>query len=640
MLQVFVIAESQVLEDVVAILVAIGDAATPVSVAAPATVVARLPAGIPVIPLSSDAGFGAALTACLSAWDGTSHVLVIRAGSTCDNWRGLVVQCHRCHESIEQLGVWSPRTTPSSWDVVVVKALTARISAVAAVDSSVVGMSPPVVRRLTALGIPAAAPAPEIWEAAVAAAYARSLLVLRDDVVSIRALADRRDEEAALATGSEIIAVKLLPEERRQLDKLRGFVSVGRHRPRQRVIDLEVDAGLAGCTTPFDVLERMHTGRSEHHVGPPDSLGVNLVPNVQLTAFYLPQFHRLEVNDQAWGSGFTEWNNVTRCQPYFRGHLQPHIPADLGYYDLSNPDVIARQTRLALHYGVGAFCFHYYWFGGHVVMPTPLRLFREIDDPHMNFCICWANENWTKRWDGREAELILRQAHAHELDRRLIRDILPLLQSRRYLRANGAAVIVIYRPALLGDDLGRTLDSWRRVAEAEGVGPLLILGSNFVEEKPSAARLERELDGVVEFPPHGHFGAKAGLAEATFYRRVFEGSFHDYDDVVTTFGGITPTSDNPTVPGVFPGWDNSARRRGHAHIYVNSSPPKFRAWVAAALRRSLANPAFDGMVFINAWNEWAEGAHLEPCRWYGHAHLAACRDAIHDVLGAESRTGS
>jgi lipopolysaccharide biosynthesis protein len=422
------------------------------------------------------------------------------------------------------------------------------------------------------------------------------------------------------------------PDERTQLEKLQAFISARRERPPQRIVDVQVDSGLAACTAPFEVLERMHTGRSEHYVPPPDVLEVQLTPGVNLTAFYLPQFHRVAVNDAAWGSGFTEWTNVTRCQPFFRGHLQPHLPADLGFYDLANADVIARQTQLALHYGVGVFCVHYYWFGGHVVMPTPLQLFQELDDPHMQFCLCWANENWTRRWDGRDAEVILRQPHTHEIDRHFIDDILPMLRSRRYLRANGAAVLVIYRPALMGHDIERTVTWWRRVAEREGVSPLLILGSNFVEEGVVPAAIARALDGIVEFPPHGHFGRQVGLAEAAFFRRDFSGTFHDYDDAVATFSGPRPT-DRLVVPGVFPGWDNTARRRGESHIYVNSTPPKFQAWVAEAARRSLANPACDGMVFINAWNEWAEGTHLEPCRWYGHAHLAACRDAIRNVRG-------
>jgi hypothetical protein len=633
MIHVVVIAEEATPGNVAGIVTAIGDSADSIFVVAGADAIERLPAGVGRVDVAPGSGFAAALTSALSAWDGARHVLVIRGHATCGDWRGLVRQSRRCHDAIDTLGVWSPRTVPSVWQSVEIQPLSATLSAVAAVDAVVVSLAPAVAARIRELGLPADAPAEDVWAAAVAAAYARRLLVLRDGLVA--AVGHEGGTAQPVAYG-ERIAGLLDPRELQHLGKLRGFVrerSQQLPQAPQRIVDLEVDGGLDGCSSPFDVLERMHTGRSEHYVEAPEQLGMNLVEEVTLVAFYLPQFHRVAVNDVAWGSGFTEWTNVTRCQPFFQGHLQPHLPADLGFYDLTNPDVIARQTRLALHYGVGAFCFHSYWFGGHVVMPKPLQLFRELDDPRMKFCVCWANENWTRRWDGRDAELILRQSHGHDIDRHFIDDLLPMLRSDNYLRANGAAVIVVYRPTLLGDGLARTLDSWRRVADAEGVGPLLILGSNFQEAVPLPESSSRALDGVVQFPPHEHLGHAVGLAEAAFFRRDFRGTLLDYDDAAA-FYLRAQTGNRLAVPGAFPGWDNSARRRGHAHIYVNSSPPRFRAWLAAALRRSLATPACDGMVFVNAWNEWAEGAHLEPCRWYGHAHLAACRDAIRDVVGA------
>jgi hypothetical protein len=628
MIHVVIIAEGQHAEKVFEIVSAIGDPADAISVMAPADVVRRLPEGIGRVIVTPSSGFGAALAAWLSAWDGEGHVLVIRGDATCGDWRRLVAQCCRCHDEIGRLGVWSPLTAPSAWETVEVKPLSATMSAVAAVDSAVVSLAAAVAKRLRDLGVQGDVAGGDVWAAAVAAAYARNLIVLRDGLVTVGGPTAGAEQPVAHA---ERIVARLSPDERKQHEKLRAFVSGRRYRPPQRIVDVQVDGGLAGCTAPFEVLERMHTGRSEHHVEPPDVLDVNLVPGINLTAFYLPQFHRVAINDHVWGSGFTEWTNVTRCQPFFRGHLQPHLPADLGFYDLANADVIRRQTELALHYGVGAFCFHYYWFGGQNVMPTPLRLFCELDDPRMKFCLCWANENWTRRWDGRDDAVILRQAHTYEIDRSFIADILPMLRSERYLRANGAAVIVIYRPGLMGVDIERTIERWRHVADSEGVGPLLILSSNFQDGGLLPESAARALDGVVEFPPHGHFGEVVGLTEARFFRRDFAGTFHDYDDAVATFTGPAPT-DRLVVPGVFPAWDNTARRRGQSHIYVNSSPPKFRAWLAAALRRSRATPACDGMVFINAWNEWAEGDHLEPCRWYGHAHLAACRDAIRDVL--------
>ncbi|HVZ46295.1 MAG TPA: glycoside hydrolase family 99-like domain-containing protein [Ramlibacter sp.] len=391
-------------------------------------------------------------------------------------------------------------------------------------------------------------------------------------------------------------------------------------------MEIQLDGGLAGAASPFDLLERLQHGRSQWHVEAPASLEPWNVPErIEVAAFYLPQFHRIDVNDRAWGAGSTDWSNVTRTQPRFLGHLQPHLPADLGFYDLTNDDVLPRQVELARHYGVSHFCYYWYWFGGTKVLHRPVEsLLRHTGIP-IRFCLCWANENWSRRWDGNDQEVILAQPHDPAVDARLIHDVLPFLADARYTRIDGAAVFVIIRPDLIGNGLPRVLDSWRESALKAGVGELLLLSTNHVRFRDFAAT---GLDGIVEFPPHEHWhtGLRATPNEL-FFDKGFQGHIADYDDAVRRFTGEPPDA-IPRIPGVFPAWDNTARRRSQAFVFVNSTPAKYEDWLTRAILRSDRAGKFRRFVFVNAWNEWAEGAHLEPCRWYGHAHLKATRDAI------------
>lgn len=390
---------------------------------------------------------------------------------------------------------------------------------------------------------------------------------------------------------------------------------------------LAVDAALRHCRTAFELLETLHTQKSEFHVEAPPRLERCRGFKARLTAFYLPQFHRVEVNDRAWGSGFTEWTNVTRTQPFFPGHLQPHLPADLGFYDLTNIDVMRRQIDLALHYGVTGFCFYHYWFAGRTLMDGPIRLFQQLADPDMEFCICWANENWTRRWDGAEEQVLVHQDHSVERDRLFIHDILPYLRSDRYRCIEGRKLILIYRPEALGAGLRDTVASWRRVARDEGVGELAIMASSFPWHARHDLRAEPAIDGIVQFPPHRGFRGTVRIRPEQMLNTAFEGRIDDYGQTLAHLDSLDYGHDR-VIPGVFPAWDNTARRRSRSHIFVNSDPVQFEHWLRHAITKALNDPRADGLVFINAWNEWAEGAHLEPCRWYGHAHLAACRTAL------------
>jgi GT2 family glycosyltransferase len=352
----------------------------------------------------------------------------------------------------------------------------------------------------------------------------------------------------------------------------------------------------------------------------------NTAADVKAIAFYLPQFHRIPENDAWWGEGFTEWSNVRRGHPNFEGHYQPHVPSALGYYDLSEESVLERQAQLARQAGIHGFCYHYYWFGGKVLLDLPIRRIVERGKPDFPFCICWANENWTRRWDGKESEILIAQRHSPDDDLAFIQKIEPVLRQKNYIRIDGKPMLLIYRPSLL-PDAKATLERWRSYARRVGLGDLhLVIVYSFSEQRSAEFY---GFDAAVQFPPH--------LQATPVTPRIpgrswdFTGFIYDYTEVrryaLQQFAS-TPEQTR-LYPGVMPSWDNTARQRTRSTIWVNSSPEAYYEWLAEASRLVRAKSSqSDHLVFINAWNEWAEGCHLEPDDRYGYAWLNATSLAL------------
>jgi glycosyltransferase involved in cell wall biosynthesis len=337
----------------------------------------------------------------------------------------------------------------------------------------------------------------------------------------------------------------------------------------------------------------------------------------KLIAFYLPQFHPIPENDRWWGEGFTEWTNVKRARPNFAGHEQPLLPGELGHYDLRDRDVMERQAKLAREHGIFGFCYYYYWFNGKRLLETPIDRMLAEGKPAFPFCLCWANENWTRRWDGLESEVLMRQEYSDDADERFIRDVLPFLKDTRYIRVDGKAMLLVYRVDQL-PDAKRTAAHWRQVAKEEGVDLHLVMVQSFgVESDPRAY----DFDAAVEFPPHRphrvieHENWPGLDAE-------FDGFLEDYRQMVEECVSRAPTG-HGWYRGVMPGWDNTPRRQGKAHVYVNSRPEIYEAWVRHSVAQAMGQPGQAPIVFVNSWNEWAEGAQLEPDEKNGRARLNA-----------------
>ena len=361
------------------------------------------------------------------------------------------------------------------------------------------------------------------------------------------------------------------------------------------------------------------------HPGPhyePDCASFDFGSNpVRALAYYLPQFHPIPENDQWWGKGFTEWTNVTKSFPRYRGHYQPHLPGELGFYDLRNPEVLYRQAELARRYGIHGFCIHHYWFGGRALLDQPLRILLEHQDIDIHFCLNWANESWTRAWDASEKQILIQQRHSAEDDVAFAKSLEKAISDKRYMRVNGRPMIMVYRPGRF-PDIRATVDRWRDHFERAGYGnPYLVMPQADGNSDPHRFGF----DAAAGFPPHNYgFGARRrakGLL-VKIANPWYHGLVLSYDRMVQIALRNT-SSTYPLLPGVCTTWDNHARRINGV-IFHGSTPAKYESWLRAACENTIRqNSPEERIVFINAWNEWAEGAHLEPDRYYGYAYLAA-----------------
>ncbi len=354
-----------------------------------------------------------------------------------------------------------------------------------------------------------------------------------------------------------------------------------------------------------------------------------------LVAFYLPQFHAIPENDAWWGKGFTEWRNVTRALPQFEGHAQPRLPADLGYYDLRNPQTMRDQALLAREYGIGAFCFYFYWFGGKTLLEEPLQQWLHDPSITLPFCLCWANEGWSRRWDGRADAVLIEQVHSPEDDLVFIAHVARYLRDPRYLRVDGKPMLLVYRPGLL-PDARATAARWRRWCGENGVGEIFIA---YVQgfERPDPRDLG--FDAAVEFPPN-----LATPSDITASQRLlnddYSGQVLDWRDLAADYRS-RPMPAYRLFPGVNCGWDNEPRRSGRGHTYLHASPRGYGGWLHDTINTRLTAVATsDRLVFVNAWNEWAEGAVLEPDSRLGHAWLQATRSALQRAISLPAKLTS
>ena len=361
---------------------------------------------------------------------------------------------------------------------------------------------------------------------------------------------------------------------------------------------------------------------------------------MKIIAFYLPQFHTFPEHDEWWGKGFTEWVNTKKGIPLFKNHYQPHIPMNNYYYDLVlDEGVLALQIKMAKEYGVDAFCYYHYWFANDKkLMEKPIERMLSDKSLDMPFCLCWANENWSRRWDGSKDEILIAQDYGNKQG--WINHYYYLLnyfRDERYLKdKDGRPILLIYKPQLI-DNLNTMLPLWNQLAIDSGLPGICFV----CQFKQFDEEVKKQFDYIIEFEPSAttsipgnsflegwryspKYAIEVGLTKALQVLRIRSYKKYYYKD--TVHASINRPMQDKTLLGVFTSWDNTARRGRRSIIYHGSTPDLFREYVVSQLRKSII-AGQEGILFVNAWNEWAEGAHLEPDEKYGMGYLKALKTA-------------
>ena len=357
----------------------------------------------------------------------------------------------------------------------------------------------------------------------------------------------------------------------------------------------------------------------------------------QLLAFLLPQFHRIPENDAWWGKGFTEWTNVRKARPKFHGHRQPRVPLDQRYYDLTDPATQDWQAELAKAHGLGGFCYYHYWFAGRKLLERPLNSVLKRGAPDFPFCVAWANEPWTRVWDGGDRHVLMPQDYGGRGDWEAhFRYLEKFFRDPRYIRVDGCPVILIYRSASIAE-CDAMLDCWRSLALRSGFPGLHVVSMLTVFGRDVRSHL---FDAYAEFEPfytHAHLPVHLKISEKLAngasrlcWKYLGRGPYAprsgDYRSMWREIARRPLPSGH--YPGAFVDWDNTPRRRLDTSLVMrNVDVDTFRSGFSRLYER--ASRAGARFIFINAWNEWAEGTYLEPDEELGTAYL----DAIKSVVG-------
>lgn len=364
-----------------------------------------------------------------------------------------------------------------------------------------------------------------------------------------------------------------------------------------------------------------------------------MLNKIKPIAIYLPQFHPIPENDEWWGKGFTEWTNAAKAVPLFKGHYQPHLPADLGFYDLRLEEARLAQETLAREYGIHGFCYYHYWFNGKRILHEPLDRKLKNSKEDFPFMLCWANENWTRTWDGSDHSILLKQDYGESDDYEHIQFLCTIFKDERYIRVDGKPFFVFYRTNLF-PDIKQTTELFRNEAKRLGIGELYLACMESYGE--SVDPFSMGLDAAIEFPPHSRFDYDIIMKKPSFFSRLkgklkrqipVEYAHHivDYRKYAENF---LSQSQLPykCYPSITPMWDNTARKKSRGLILTDSTPENYEWWLTETLKKYKPFSETENFIFINAWNEWAEGNHLEPCRKWGRSYLEATKRALDRIV--------
>jgi len=342
--------------------------------------------------------------------------------------------------------------------------------------------------------------------------------------------------------------------------------------------------------------------------------------SVRYIALYLPQFHPIKENNEWWGEGFTEWTNVTKAQSLFKGHKQPILPADLGFYDLRLSQTREAQAEMAKEYGIDGFCYYHYWFKGKRLLQRPIEEVLESKKPDFPFCFCWANETWSRRWIGDEKEVLIKQEYSDEDDVSHAQYLSKFFADSRYITVDGRPLFVIYRPGDL-PDASKTIETIKNVVTENGLKEPFVVASNshlWDNDKLLSFGFDAILNfrpqlGILPFANNDEFSwgrLKRNLTKFQLPNGKLK--LFTYEEAVEIMQIIEPENFDKIIPSVFVGWDNTARRGEKGIIMQNNTPELFEKEILRVQNKMKSSKSNTQILFVNAWNEWAEGNKLEP----------------------------
>jgi hypothetical protein len=356
---------------------------------------------------------------------------------------------------------------------------------------------------------------------------------------------------------------------------------------------------------------------------------------IRALGIVLPQFHAIPENDAWWGKGFTEWTNTKKAKPLFKNHYQPHTPHEsIGYYDLSTLEGVQQQINLAQNYGLSGLCYYHYWFNEKTLLEKPSQILLDNKSLNMPFMLCWANENWSRIWDGRNKDVLMEQnysladdeIHMHYLCKKYFAD-------ERYIKINNAPVFAVYRHQLF-PELDKTVQLWQNIAKQYGFSGLyLIAVENQFNEPVNPTGIG--FDASFQFPPH--FADLRHLTYSNFWMKLTRKFFpkHKFKSVINyktlvKYYEHLVYPNYKFYPGITPSWDNSARRNDLSTSYIieKSTPQLYQKLLQTTCDKFIPYSKEENFIFINALNEWAEGNHLEPCKKWGYQYLEATKKVL------------
>jgi hypothetical protein len=353
----------------------------------------------------------------------------------------------------------------------------------------------------------------------------------------------------------------------------------------------------------------------------------------KLIAFHLPQFHPVPENNATWGKGFTEWFNVTRAKPLFKNHYQPHLPKDLGFYDLRVPETRMAQAELAKQFGIDGFCYYHYWFHGKLILERPVEEILKQKQPDFPFCFCWANESWSKRWLGEDKDIFVQQKYSMEDHKQHALYLCKFFLDERYIKVNNRPIFAIYRPSDI-PNIEEAITIYKEICLKETGLELFLVGSNS-HEWDTNVLLNYGFDAVLNFRPQ--LGVLPHALNERFNKQrlfrnimkfgLFNGKLrrYDYEEAIEIMKLVELENFDKILPTVFLGWDNTARKGESAIVISGNTPEKFLSEMNRINFKLNQSKESNKIIFINAWNEWAEGCHLEPDMKNEYSYLEAIR---------------